>query len=137
MIEWFGDVRVGTRFKTGQKLVSREDIKRFAAELDPQPYHLDEAAAEQSFVQGARRLWMAHCRDVLRLAVEGGLSGRIRCWALVSMSCSWLAPVHPGDVLRLEGEVTEVTPSKTRPQGIVKVKWRPTIITTRPCTLSL
>jgi acyl dehydratase len=43
MIEWFDDVRIGMRFKTAEKLVTREDIKRFAAEFDPQPYHLDEA----------------------------------------------------------------------------------------------
>src|SRR5262245_64713017 len=52
MIEWFDDLRVGIHFKTGEKLVTREDIKRFAAEFDPQPYHLDEVAAERSPLEG-------------------------------------------------------------------------------------
>ena len=52
MIQWFDDVRVGMRFKSLEKLVTREDIKRFAAEFDPQPYHLDEAAAERSPLKG-------------------------------------------------------------------------------------
>ena len=48
MIAWFDDVRVGMRFKTGEKRVTRDDIVRFATEFDPQPFHLDEAAAAQS-----------------------------------------------------------------------------------------
>ena len=48
MIEWFDDLKLGMRFKSGETKVSGEDIKRFAAEFDPQPFHMDEAAAEQS-----------------------------------------------------------------------------------------
>jgi acyl dehydratase len=47
MIEWFDDLTLGMRFKSGEVSVSKEDIKRFAAEFDPQPFHLDEAAAER------------------------------------------------------------------------------------------
>ena len=46
MIEWFDDLKLGMRFKSGEVTVSREDIKRFASEFDPQPFHLDEAAAD-------------------------------------------------------------------------------------------
>jgi acyl dehydratase len=48
MIEWFDDLKLGMRFKSGKTAVSREDIVRFAAEFDPQPFHLDEAATEKS-----------------------------------------------------------------------------------------
>jgi acyl dehydratase len=48
LIELFDDVRVGMGFKSPEKLVTREAIKRFAAEFNPQPYHLDEAAAAES-----------------------------------------------------------------------------------------
>ena len=41
MVEWFDDLAVGMRFKSQEKVVTREDIKRFAFEFDPQPYHLD------------------------------------------------------------------------------------------------
>ena len=44
MIEWFDDLTLGMRFKSGEVSVSKEDIKRFAAEFDPQPFHLDEAS---------------------------------------------------------------------------------------------
>ncbi len=52
MIEWFDDLTLGMRFKSPEKLVTREEIKRFASEFDPQPYHLDEAAAEQTPLKG-------------------------------------------------------------------------------------
>lgn len=52
MIEWFDDLKLGMQFKSGETTVSREDIKRFAAEFDPQPFHLDEAAAEKSAFKG-------------------------------------------------------------------------------------
>jgi acyl dehydratase len=86
MIEWFDDVCVGMRFKTGQKVVMREDIKRFAAEFDPQPYHLDEAAAEQSLFKGlAASGWHT---AAMSMRSRRGRSGRTRCWALASMSCA-------------------------------------------------
>ena len=53
MIEWFDDVCVGMRFKTGQKVVMREDIKRFAAEFD----QFEEPAVECAPV--GIRVWCA------------------------------------------------------------------------------
>ena len=52
MIEWFDDLVLGMRFKSPEKQVTREEIKRFASEFDPQPYHLDETAAEQTPLKG-------------------------------------------------------------------------------------
>ncbi len=52
MIEWFDDLVLGTRFKSPEKQVTREEIKRFASEFDPQPYPLDETAAEQTPLKG-------------------------------------------------------------------------------------
>jgi acyl dehydratase len=46
MIEWFDDLKLGMRFKSGEMTVAGEDIKRFAFEFDPLPFHMDEAAAE-------------------------------------------------------------------------------------------
>jgi acyl dehydratase len=52
MIEWFDDLALRKRFKTREVTVTTEDIKRFAAEFDPQPFHLDEAAAENTVFKG-------------------------------------------------------------------------------------
>ena len=123
MIAWFDDLRVGMRFKTGEKLVTREDIRRFAAEFDPQPYHLDEAAAEQSAFKGLAASGWHTAAISMRLAVEARPFGPHPMLGLGVDELRWLAPVRPGDTSRLEGEVTEVTPSRTRSQGVVKVKW--------------
>src|ERR1700752_3591477 len=123
MIEWFGDLALGMRFKTGEVTVTTEDIKRFAAEFDPQPFHLDEAAAERTAFKGLIASGWHTAAIAMRLAIEARPFGPHPLLGLGVDELRWLAPVRPGDVIRLEGEVTEVTPSQTRPQGIVKWKW--------------
>ena len=60
MIEWFDDLTLGMRFKSAEVSVSKEDIKRFASEFDPQPFHLDEAAAEKTVFKGLAASGSAH-----------------------------------------------------------------------------
>ena len=112
MIEWFDDVRVGMRFKSPEKLVTREDIKRFAAEFDPQPYHLDEAAAEQSLFKGLAASGWHTAAMAMRLAVETRPFGPHPLLGIGVDELRWLAPVRPGDVIHLKGEVTDF--KKTR-----------------------
>jgi acyl dehydratase len=123
MIEWFDDLRVGMRFKSPEKLVTREDIKRFAAEFDPQPYHLDEAAAEQSALKGLAASGWHTAAVAMRLVVETRPFGPHPVLGFGVDELRWLAPVRPGDVIHLEGEVMELTPSRTKPQGTVRLKW--------------
>jgi acyl dehydratase len=123
MIEWFDDLRVGMRFKSPKKQVTRDDIKRFAAEFDPQPYHLDEAAAVGSPLKGLAASGWHTAAMAMRLAVETRPFGPHPLLGLGVDDLRWLAPVRPGDVIHLEGEVTELTPSRTKPQGTVRVKW--------------
>jgi acyl dehydratase len=123
MIEWFDDLRVGMRFMSPDLLVTREDIKRFAAEFDPQPYHLDEAAAERSPLKGLAASGWHTAAMAMRLAVATHPFGPHPLLGLGVDELRWLAPVRPGDVIHLEGEVVEVTPSRTKPQGTVRVKW--------------
>lgn len=47
-VEWFDDLTIGMRFKSPEVVVTEADIKRFAAEFDPQPMHLDHEAAKQT-----------------------------------------------------------------------------------------
>ncbi len=54
MIEWFDDLKLGMRFKSGETKVSGEDTKRSASEFDPGPFHMDAAAAGKSAVK-----WLA------------------------------------------------------------------------------
>ena len=123
MIEWFDDLALGMRFKSAEKLVTREDIKRFAAEFDPQPYHLDEAAAEKTALQGLAASGWHTAAIAMRLATDARPFGPHPLLGIGVDELRWLAPVRPGDVLHIEGEAVELAPSKTKPQGIVKVKW--------------
>ena len=60
MIEWFDDLKLGMRFKSDEVTVTADEIKRFASEFDPQPFHLDEAAAEKTVFKGLAAFGMAH-----------------------------------------------------------------------------
>ncbi len=123
MVEWFDDLRIGMRFKSAGKLVTREDIKRFAAEFDPQPYHLDEAAAERSVMAGLAASGWHTAAIVMRLCIETRPFGPHPIFGLGVDELRWLAPVRPGDVLHVEGEVVGLTPSRTKPQGVARLKW--------------
>jgi acyl dehydratase len=123
MVEWFDDLVLGMRFRSAEKRVTREDIKRFAAEFDPQPFHLDESAAAASVFKGLAASDWHTSAIAMRLAVATRPFGPHPLLGLGVDELRWLAPVHPDDVLHLEGEVVELTPSKSKPQGIARVKW--------------
>jgi acyl dehydratase len=117
------DFTVGQTFGSGRARIDAERIKAFAGEFDPQPFHLDEAAARTSIFQGLAASGWHTAALTMRLLVEsemrpaGGLIGA------GFDEFRWPRPVRPGDELRVESEVLEVRPSKSRPgQGLVKVR---------------
>jgi acyl dehydratase len=119
VVEWFDDLAVGMRFKSQEKVVTREDIKRFASEFDPQPYHLDEVAAEQTPLKGLAASGWHTAAIATRLAVDLHPFGPHPLFGLGVDELRWLAPLRPGDGLHLEGEVVELTPSKTKPKALL------------------
>jgi acyl dehydratase len=123
MIEWFDDLEVGMRFKTGEATVSKEDIKRFAAEFDPQPFHLDDEAAKNTILRGLAASGWHTAAVAMRLAVEARPFGPHLIFGAAVDGLRWMIPVRPGDTLHLEGEVVELIPSRTKPQGVVRIKW--------------
>jgi len=123
MVEWFDDLVLGMRFKSPEKRVTREEIKRFAAEFDPQDYHLDEAPAERSVFGGLAASGWHTAAVAMRLIVDLRPFGPHPLLGLGVDELRWLAPVRPDDVLHLEGEVLELIPSRSKPQGIVRLKW--------------
>jgi acyl dehydratase len=120
---WFDDLALGMRFRSASKLVTREDIKRFAAEFDPQPYHLDEAAAERTPLKGLAASGWHTAAMVMRLMIEVRPFGPHPLLGLGVDDLRWLAPVRPGDAIHLEGELIELLPSATKPQGVAKIRW--------------
>jgi acyl dehydratase len=123
MIEWFDDLEVGMRFKGGEVQITESDIKRFAAEFDPQPFHLDNEAAQHTVFKGLAASGWHTAALAMRLAVELKPFGPHPLLGLGVDNLRWLAPVRPGDKLRIEGELVSLMPSRTRPQGTVLIKW--------------
>jgi acyl dehydratase len=123
MIEWFDDLKLGMRFKSGEVTVSKEDIFRFATEYDPQPFHLDEEAAKNTILGGLAASGWQTAALAMRLATECRPFGPHPLLGAGVDDLRWLKPVRPGDTLHLEGEVVELAPSRSKPQGIARVKW--------------
>ena len=123
MIEWFDDLKLGMRFKSGEVTVSADDIKRFASEFDPQPFHTDEVAAEETVFKGLAASGWHTAAIAMRLAVQVRPFGPHPLLGAGVDDLRWMQPVRPGDTLHLEGEVVELVPSRTKPQGVVRVKW--------------
>jgi acyl dehydratase len=121
-MQYFEDLAVGQTFASGRLIVTAEEITAFAAQYDPQPFHLDAAAAEQTVFAGLAASGWHTAALTMRLIVGGefrpaggivGFGGEL----------SWLKPVRPGDELRVETEILETRISQSRPgQGLVKVR---------------
>jgi acyl dehydratase len=117
------DFAVGQIFRSGRLRVDGERALAFAAEFDPQPFHLDEAAARRSIFGGLTVSGWYTAAATMRLLVESELkpAGGIVGAGLDELR--WLRPVRPGDELHAECEVIEVRPSKSRPeQGLIKLR---------------
>jgi acyl dehydratase len=119
---YLDDLAVGQRFESGSAIVSREDIKTFAAQFDPQPFHLDEGAAGKSLFGGLAASGWHTAALTMRLLVTGGapIAGGV---VGVSVEINWPRPTRPGDELRVFSEVAEIIPSRSKPdRGIVVVR---------------
>jgi acyl dehydratase len=118
------DYAVGQSFDSSRPLrMDAERIKAFAAEFDPQPFHLDEEAARGSIFQGLAASGWHTASVTMRLMVESDLKPAGGILGLGFEEFRWPRPVRPGDELRIESEVLEVRPSKSRSdQGLIKVR---------------
>ena len=116
------DFAVGQTFRSGRRRIERERALAFAAEFDPLPFHLDEAARHSMFGGMTASGW--HTAAVtMRLLVETELKPAGGIVGAGLDECRWPRPVRPGDELRVECEVFEVRPSKSRPeQGLIKLR---------------
>jgi acyl dehydratase len=108
------DLAVGQTLQSGTHTLDAEQIKAFAAQFDPQPFHLDEQAAKATFFGGLAASGWHVAAVTMRLLTEttsiaGGLIG-------AGAEVNWPRPTRPGDTLRLVVEVVEIVPSRSRPE---------------------
>jgi acyl dehydratase len=103
--------------------VSEDRIKAFATEFDPQPFHLDEEAAGRTIFQGLAASGWHTAAMTMRLLVESELRPAGGIVGAGFEEFRWPRPVRPGDELRVEAEILDVRPSRSRPdQGVVKLR---------------
>lgn len=118
------DFTVGRHFVSATHTLDAGQIKAFASRFDPQPFHLDEAAAQDSFFHGLAASGWHTAAITMSLLVKSGMpiaGGLIGAGAEIE----WPRPVRPGDRLTVESEVIEVKPSRSRPErGMITVKSR-------------
>jgi acyl dehydratase len=123
LMRYLEDFAVGQTFGSGRLRVDEERIRSFAAEFDPQPFHLDAAAARSSIFRGLAASGWHTAAMTMRLLVESELKPAGGIVGAGFDEFRWPRPVRPGDELHLDIEVMEVRPSKSRPeQGLIKVK---------------
>ncbi|MFB0873574.1 MULTISPECIES: MaoC family dehydratase [unclassified Sphingobium] len=126
-IVYFEDIAIGDRFDFGPLTLTREESIAFAAEFDPQPFHLsDEAAAKTHFGTISASGWHTTALFMKMFVAAMRKEPGRQAASLGAMGVDelrWLRPVRPGDTLRGTNEVIEKTASRTRPEmGIVRNK---------------
>ena len=109
---YLDDLRVGQRFETGTHTITEAEIKAFATAFDPQPFHLDDSLARATMFGGLVASGWHTAAISMRLLVDlgipaGGLIG-------TGAEIAWPRPTRPGDILRVQGEVLEIVPSRSR-----------------------
>jgi acyl dehydratase len=112
------DLSVGQRFVTNSHTIDEAQIKAFAAEFDPQPFHLDENAARDTLFGGlAASGWHTAAISMKLIVTSGaplaggvvGAGGEIR----------WPRPTRPGETLHVESEIVEIAPSRSKPDRAI------------------
>ena len=118
-LHYLEDLVVGMRFVSTEHALDGEQIKAFAGQYDPQPFHLDEEAARATLFGGLAASGWHTAAITMKLLVTGefkiagGVIG-------AGVELSWPVPTRPGDVLHVESEVVDIAPSRSRPdRGIV------------------
>jgi len=121
---YLDDLQVGYRHTSGTHTIEEAEIKAFARQFDPQPFHLDDAAAKGTLFGGLAASGWHTAAITMRLQVDSGppLAGGI---IGAGGEIGWPRPTRPGDTLRVESEVLEVAPSKSRPdRGMITLRSR-------------
>jgi acyl dehydratase len=121
--QYLEDFAVGQTFQSGRIRIDEQRIKVFAADYDPQPFHLDAEAARDTIFRGLAASGWHTAAVTMRLLVESDLKPAGGIVGAGFDEFRWPRPVRPRDELRVESEVLEVRPSASRPrQGLIRMR---------------
>jgi acyl dehydratase len=127
----------------GPRLLTREEIVAFAAEFDPQPMHLDEAAASATLLGGLAASGWHTCALMMRMMADGFLLDSASMGAPGVEEVRWLKPLRPGTQVRLRVTVLDTRSSQSRPaMGLTRIRYdliddADAVITTMTSTMML
>ncbi|HXR88268.1 MAG TPA: MaoC family dehydratase [Stellaceae bacterium] len=125
MTRYLDDFAVGEKFTTAEGAITEAMILAFAREYDPQPFHLDPVAAQQSIYGSLIASGFQTLALGFRLVWDTGIYAGSSLGSPGFDELRWLKPVRAGDRLRVEGEVIAITPSRSKPdRGIIRVAYR-------------
>jgi acyl dehydratase len=117
---YFEDYRVGEVFEFGDELVTEQEIMEFANRYDPQPFHVDPAAATNSSFGGLIASGWMTAGIMMRTLVEHFISREAGMGSPGIDELRWLRPVRPGDRLRTRVTILETRRSSSKPdRGMV------------------
>jgi len=120
---YFEDFKVGDVVEAGSKTVAKEEVLAFAREFDPQPFHVDEAAAKQSIYGGLIASGWHSGSMLMRMFYEAVFRDAAAMGSPGIDELRWLKPVRPGDTLSFRAIVLEATPSRSKPdRGLIKTQ---------------
>ncbi|WP_338730217.1 MaoC family dehydratase [Haladaptatus sp. DJG-WS-42] len=111
----FEEFEPGQTFAFGSYTLTEADIVDFATEYDPQPFHVDAAAAEDTMFGGLIASGWQTCSVTMRLLVDNFMNKTASLGAAGVDELRWLRPVRPGDTLSVRIEVLETSPAETDP----------------------
>ena len=121
---YWEDLHAGQTIELGSVVVEREEALAFAARYDPQPFHLDDAAAAQSMFGRLVASGWHTCSMAMGLMVRNFLSESSSLGSPGLEKLQWRRPVYPGDTLTLRQREVETRPMKSRPDvGLVRTIW--------------
>jgi acyl dehydratase len=112
----YEDIVVGSKSSFGHYEVTREEVIEFASKYDPQPFHLDDEAAAQTYFGRLSASGWHTCAMTMRMLVENmKVNQQAGLGSPGVDEIRWLKPVYPGDTLRVEGEILSKRQSVSKP----------------------
>jgi acyl dehydratase len=122
-LDSWNELSVGQRFGFGRIAMEREAILEYARRWDPQPFHVDEAAAQASIFGGLIASGLHTQAAMFSAIVRTGWVERVSLGG-TEQTARWHAPVRPGDEIDIAGLVEELIPSRSRPdRGVVRMRY--------------
>lgn len=139
-LKWyFEDFEVGKTIDVGSRTVTEDEIIAFARQFDPQPFHIDQAAAAASIYGGIIASGWHTCSLIMRLIVDGFMADSSSIGSPGIDELRWIKPVRGGDTLSVTATALEARPSSSKPdRGVIVTLWKATnqhgeLVTTLKC----